>query len=102
MESGYDVIWTDHALAELGATFRYLENNFPERVLRKLAHEIERITYLISKNPFLFAASQEKPGVRKAVIEKFNSMYYRVHSPRSEVEILSFFSNRQDPGKRNL
>lgn len=72
MRSGYRIFWTD---------------------LRQLDHIIE----LISKNPELFPESTHKKGIRKAVVAKFNSLYYRIND--NSVEILSFFSNRQDPDK---
>ena len=35
--------------------------------------------------------------VRKAVILKYNTLYYRIK--KNTIEILSFFSNRQNPAK---
>jgi len=92
MASGYKVKWTDHALAELATTFNYLEENFTDKELNKLAKEIDKVLSLISKNPKLFPLSKSK-GIRKAVIKKFNTMYY--WEKNEVVEILSFFSNRQ-------
>lgn len=40
MESGYKILWTDHALTELSEAFEYLDNNFTEK----------RITSIISRN----------------------------------------------------
>lgn len=102
MESGYEIIWTDNALEELASTYQYLESNFPEKVLFNLSHEIEKVSYLISRNPHLFAESEEKKGIRKAVIEKYNTMYYRISAEAFAIEILSFYSNRQDPNKNKL
>lgn len=101
MVSGYEVHWTDHALEELASTFHYLEQHFPEKVLVRLSHEIEKVTFLIAKHPKLFPESDAKQGVRKAVVEKFNTLYYRI-SETNQIEILSFFSNRQDPGRITL
>lgn len=100
MGNGYEIFWTDHALHELESTYEYLEFNFTERELMRLSKEIEKVVFLLSQNPFLFQESNLKGGVRKAVILKFNSMYYRVN--HHTVEILSFFSNRQDPNKMKL
>ncbi len=92
MESGYKVFWTDHALTELSNTFSYLEENFSNTEIRKLAFEIERTISLISQNPNLFPLSKYI-GLRKANILSFNSMYYKVAN--NEIAIISFFSNRQ-------
>lgn len=98
MKSGYKIVWTDHALNELKATYKYLEEHWTEREMRTLATEIERTLQLISKNPKLFPLSDKKK-IRRIIIKKFNTIYYR-ELKNSEIEILSFFSNRQDPEKR--
>jgi len=41
MKSGYKVLWTDHALEEFSQTFKYLELNFSEKEISRLAHQIE-------------------------------------------------------------
>lgn len=100
MENGYSIFWTDNALDELDKTFHYLEINFSQKELNHLANEIEKIIYLISKNPKLFPNSEFKNGTRKVVVAKYNTLYYRLKN--ETIEILSFFSNRQDPAKRIL
>ncbi len=97
MESGYKILWTDHALRELAKTFEYIEANFTERELKKLSLEIDNTLRLILQNPHLFPESR---GIYQAVIKKFNTMYYRKKD--NCIEILSFFSNRQDPDKRKI
>ena len=99
MPSGYKIFWTDHALRELTDTYEYLEVYFTERELKKLSSEIDRTLRLISQNPNLFPLSESK-GVRRVVVRKFNTMYYREKG--NCLEILSFFSNRQSPDKRKL
>lgn len=97
MENGYKILWTDHALTELKNTYKYLEIHFTKRELKKLSVEIDKTLQLISQNPSLFPLS-ESSGIRKAIIKKFSTMYYREN--KSFIEILSFFSNRQSPIKR--
>lgn len=99
MKNGYKVLWTDHALNELEKTIEYLEINFSEKELKRLAEKIESVTELISQNPKLFPKS-DKEGVYRVTILKFNTMYYRLHD--DIIEILSFFSNRQNPKKREI
>ena len=99
MEGGYEIFWTDLALKELRTTFEYLEDRFTQKEIQRLANEIERITKLISQNPNLFPLT-DKMKVRKVVILRFNSMYYRIEG--NQVQILSFFSNRQSPKSRKI
>lgn len=99
MESGYNIFWTENALSELADTYKYIENRFTARELNKLSLEIDQTLKLISQNPRLFPLSEYK-GVRKAVVRNLNTMYYREN--QGTVEILSFFSNRQNPKKRKI
>ncbi len=100
MENGFNIYWTDNALAELEITFEYLETNFTLTELNFLAKEIDKIISLISVNPKLFPESEIKKGIRKVVIAKYNTMYYRLN--KKSIEIISFFSNRQSPTKLKL
>ena len=86
MQSGYKILWTDHALSELNKTIEYLEENWTDKELGNLSLELEHTVELISKTPEIFA--------------KYNSLYYRINN--DSIEIISFFSNRQDPDKIKL
>lgn len=54
MENGYRILWTDNALVELKQTIDYLEQNWSEKEINKLAVTIEYTLQLISKNPIFF------------------------------------------------
>lgn len=100
MGSGYKIRWTEHALFELAEIVDYLEKRWTEKELNRFATELEHTIELISKNPYLFAVSKEKPDVRRAVILKLNSLYYRING--TTVELLSLFLNRKDPNKKRI
>ncbi len=100
MENGYRIFWTDHALAELEKTIEFLEENWTEKELRNLAIKLDEILSLISQNPYLFQVSEIKKDIRRVVVLKHNTLYYRFVS--NQIEIISFFSNRQSPNKRKL
>jgi plasmid stabilization system protein ParE len=99
MLNGYKILWTDLAIEELEETIKYLEEDFSQKEIKKLAKEIERVINLISQNPTIFPLS-EKKNLRKVVILKFNSMFYRVAN--EQVQIISFFNNRKNPKKRKF
>jgi hypothetical protein len=54
MENGYKIFWTANALTELKIAFDYFEINWTQKSIIKLALEIEKTIFLISKNPNLF------------------------------------------------
>ena len=99
MKIGYRIYWTNNALAELAATITYLKENFSDKELRKLAFKIESTIQLISINPNVVPKSEIK-DIYRVVIFKYNTMYYRIQG--DNIEILSFFSNRQDPTRKKI
>lgn len=100
MASGYKILWTENALSELSDIIYHLETHWTERELNRFSSELDHTIQLISKNPKLFQASMEKSDVRRAVILKLNTLYYRIN--KKSVEILSLYLNRKNPEKRKL
>ncbi|AZI70589.1 type II toxin-antitoxin system RelE/ParE family toxin [Cloacibacterium normanense] len=99
MKSGYKIFWTEHAASELEKTIQYLQTEFSDKEISKLLIKLEETLELISVNPKIFPISDKK-GIQKAILLKYNSIYYR--EINNTVEILSFFSNRQNPKKRKI
>lgn len=100
MENGYSIRWTSHSLTELEETIEYLQDNWTESELKNFASKLDHTIELISRNPKLFPLSNSFNGVRRAVVTKHNTIYYRVVS--NSVEILSCFTNRKNPNKRKI
>jgi plasmid stabilization system protein ParE len=88
MSNGYKILWTENALKELKSTFDYLIENWTEQEVNSLAQKIEKCIYLISQNPDLFPQSEFQKHIRRVVIAKHNTLYYRVNQNR--LEIISF------------
>ncbi len=101
MKSGYKILWTDNALSELEQIYSYLEQNSTDKVLNKLSSDLDKTLRLISQNPRLFQISEYK-NIRRVVLLKFNTLYYRVNEENKVIEILSFFSNRQNPSHKKM
>ncbi len=95
MANGYNIYWTDHAKSELKQTLVYLENNWTEKEIKNFIQQLEHVLELISKNPKISPASGKKKQVYKAVIARYNNLYYRTQG--NTIQILSLFSNRQNP-----
>ncbi|WP_431137622.1 type II toxin-antitoxin system RelE/ParE family toxin [Psychroserpens mesophilus] len=100
MKNGFKIVWTEHALSELEKTIEFLEKNWTERELRIFATKLDHTIELISKSPELFPSSLEKSDIRKAVVEKHNNLYYRIND--KSIEIISLFSNRQNPKNKRI
>ena len=101
MSNIYKVIWMPEAQQEPLETLDTITMQWSQKVLSKLITDVDHTIRLLEKSPYYFQVADDFPKVRRAVILKLNSLYYRVVED-NRVEILSFFQNRTDPDDRNL
>jgi len=67
------------------------KQNFVDRTEKTLSQ--------IVKTPEMFEASRKKKNVRKGLITKHNTLYYRIKLLKQEIELITFWDNRQNPEK---
>lgn len=100
MESGYKIIWSDEANCNLDQIISYFENNWTEKEIKKFFAKLEKTLTLIAIRPHLFRLTNKRKNVRKCVMTKQTSIYYRPE--KEEIFIVTLFDNRQDPTKLKL
>lgn len=61
------------------------------KFLKKFQEKVDQI----STHPLSCIESEQLSGIRKAVVEKHTSIYYRIH--KDEIEVITIFDNRQNP-----
>ncbi len=91
------VIISKTAEKKLSSLFEYLLENWSAKVksnfIKKLDHNID----IIKLEPETFPESQRDPGLRKCVITKQTTLYYRFDS--DQIKIVTIFDTRQNPDK---
>jgi len=89
------VIISKTAEKKLSSLFEYLLENWSAKVksnfIKKLDHNID----LIRSEPETFPESQKDPGLRKCVITKQTTLYYRFDT--KQIKIVTIFDTRQNP-----
>ena len=95
MKNTYKLLWSDEALNNLKGIVDYLENRWSKREIKKFALLLEKQLKLIEENPFLFAESNKSNGLRKSVLSRQTTIYYRIID--YEIRIITLFDNRQNP-----
>jgi plasmid stabilization system protein ParE len=75
----------------------YLQNNWGEKVIHGFIALIDETLAQISNHPKQFPLIHKKKKVRKSVLTKHNTLYYRER--KNCIDILRIFDNRQDPVK---
>ena len=53
----------------------------------------------IQNNPYIYQVSQVNKNVRRGLVNKIVTLYYKVKPRKGEVDLLDFWDNRQNPDK---
>ena len=97
MKNTYKLIWSEEALLNLKSIINYLEQRWTKREINKFAKLLEKQLKLIEDNPHLFPENNKSNGLRKAVLSRQTTIYYRIIN--FEIHIITLFDNRQNPNK---
>ncbi len=91
------VIWSPQSESDLLQILDYIQKNWEGEVAIKFIDIIDEIINQISINPKQYPLIQKRKKIRKCVITKHNSLYYR--DRKESIDILRIYDNRQDPHK---
>jgi len=94
------VLWTQEAEDSFYEIVDYLNENWTEREYLNFESETHGIIAIITKHPYIYPATDHDKNVRKAVMMKLISVYYRVDDHK--VTLLLFWNNTRNPESLNL
>jgi len=92
-----EIIWSPASEKDFESILDYLQNNWSHRVISKFINKIDDNINLILGDPRIFPVINEELQIRKSVITKHNTLFYREIG--SKIEIVRIFDSRQDPKK---
>ena len=93
------VVWSDQAKKTYASNIDYLKDAWTEKELKKFILRSEYVVLNIEENPKLYSISNKSKNIRKAVVSKQITLYYRYYPAKKMVVLLSFWNNYQD-GKK--
>ncbi len=93
------IVFSKRSKNQLESLLEYLQNNFSILTKEKFITNFDKIVLIILKNPDTFRVSEVNGNIRKCVISKQTTLYYRYNI--NEIRILSLFDTRQNPNKIN-
>lgn len=99
MDSEMEVIWSAKAKITFFSVIDYLHENWTMKEIIQFNQRTQIIINSISKNPGIFPTSSKNKEIRKAIVDKNNSFFYKVDSYHQKIYLLTFFDCRQDPKK---
>ncbi|RIJ50439.1 type II toxin-antitoxin system RelE/ParE family toxin [Maribellus luteus] len=93
----YKLIWTKEAVDNLEKILSYLEEKWTERETQQFKKRLSKQLELILQFPEMFPVSTYNPKLRKAVLSKQTTLFYKLDGER--LYLVSIFVNLQDIGK---
>ena len=92
-----EVIWSPSAEEDFESILDYLQINWNDRIINRLINKVDDTINLILEDYKIFQIINEELQIRKTVISKQNTLYYR--EKNGKLEIVRLFDSRQDPNK---
>lgn len=91
------IIWSPLAEKDFADILEYLRVKWDKKVALHFVDLVNNIVTHLSANPKQFTLINKKKRIRKCVITKHNTLYYR--EQKKEIHILRIYDSRQDPDK---
>lgn len=92
-----NVILSKRASKKLIKLLDYLESEWSLKVKNEFIEKLDDSINQIRKYPESFQESEIKKGLRKCIITKQTTLYFRYDS--KSIKIITMFDNRMNPGK---
>ena len=93
------VFWSDQAKKTFANNVQYLKDAWSEKELSKFILRSEYVILNIEQTPDIYSKSNKSKNIRKVVINKQITLYYRYYPVKKMVVLLSFWNNYQDSKK---
>ena len=94
------VIWTPEAVTTFNQNIAYLQQEWNDKVIERFIDKTDKLITLISEQPLLFPSAHKKKSIRKCLVVKQVSLYYRVQ--KDTIYLITFWNNYQHPRKLKL
>ena len=89
------IIWSNLSEKDLNNILDYLDKNWGQKVAANFIDLTENIVNQISINPRQFPICYKRKKVRKCILTKHNTIFYR--DGKINIEILRIYDTRQNP-----
>lgn len=93
------IVWSARAKTTFFSVLSYLNDNWTKKEIIQFNNKTETVLNAIKTYPKMFPQSKQHENVRKAVIDKNNSVFYIADEEKQKIYLLTFFDNRQDPNE---
>jgi len=95
MANQLDIFWTKRATEDLDKIVFYLRSNWSEKELANFISKLNKAVNLISFRPKLFTLTNHRKNLRRCVLTKQTTIYYK--EVDLKIYIVSLHDNRRNP-----
>jgi plasmid stabilization system protein ParE len=88
------VVWSARSLVHAVAIREYLLTNFSQKEVDRFYTLLEKFERNVSRFPNLYPATHKKKNLRRAVLHKNFSVFYK--KKRNQIFVAAILDNRQD------
>jgi plasmid stabilization system protein ParE len=92
-----EIKWTKTAAKNFDKVIDYLENNWPEKVVRDFVNRTSDLLDLLSELPEIGEVQDKNRQIRGILITKHNKLFYRID--KNVLIVLKIFDTRKNPKK---
>jgi plasmid stabilization system protein ParE len=89
------IVWSPLSEMDFARILEYLNENWDEKVVNQFVDIIENSLNQIAINPKQFPVVHKKKRIRKCVLTKHNTLFYR--DSKQQIDVLRIFDTRQNP-----
>ncbi|WP_083631304.1 type II toxin-antitoxin system RelE/ParE family toxin [Labilibacter marinus] len=97
MRMSKQIVWSPSSEHDFAGILNYLSRKWNNKVALQFINKTTFLLNQIAENPKQFPVIYKSLKIRKCVLTKHNSLYYRTN--RKHIEILRIYDSRQDPQK---
>jgi plasmid stabilization system protein ParE len=90
----YKIFWSEESLSNLEEILDYLNERWTQKEIDRFKNKLNRQLEIISRFPTIFPVSNYHPNLRKAVLSKQITIFYKIQG--NIIYLAYIFVNKKD------
>lgn len=95
------VNWTEEAKSTFNSNLNYLHTEWNTKVVSDFLDRVDYVVELIQTNPNSFLLVNSEKNVRRCVVTKQISLYFKIIS-EDRIDLITFWNTYQNPERLKL
>lgn len=95
----YKITWSAEAKLTYLSIIKYLEENWTEKEIINFVDRVHNKLNLLSVQPAIGKVHKKRYRIHKTLVHKRVSLVYHIRPLKKEIVLLTFWDDRQDPGR---